>query len=155
MAHASDLEVLINTVMRFRKLVFQTAAHSHEEHQATMLQMATLQILRDSGDGTVTVSDIARAIRLSKSSATQLIDRLVKAGFVSRREDTADRRVIRLSITGDGERHVRAMRAHVLKQMEVLFSDVSDRDVRELTRILTVVAETLNNKKNEHSPVCG
>ncbi|TMC00021.1 MAG: MarR family transcriptional regulator [Chloroflexi bacterium] len=48
--------------------------------------------------------DIADALGVAASTVTGITDRLVKQGLIERREDTADRRVVRLTLTADGRR---------------------------------------------------
>jgi DNA-binding MarR family transcriptional regulator len=63
-------------------------------------------------EGGQTMSDLARAIRLSDSSATILVDLLVKKKLAVRKRTEDDRRVVLVAITASGrkvlEAHTRA-----------------------------------------------
>jgi DNA-binding MarR family transcriptional regulator len=48
------------------------------------------------------VGSVAEAMRISQPSATETIDRLVRAGYVSRTTCTTDRRVVRTALTEAG-----------------------------------------------------
>jgi DNA-binding MarR family transcriptional regulator len=54
----------------------------------------------------LTTSQVARAGKMPLSSASWLIDRLVERGYVARKRNQADRRVIQLSLTPQGEETV-------------------------------------------------
>lgn len=62
--------------------------------------------------GEQTMSDLARTIKLSDSSATILVDHLVKRKLAIRNRSEKDRRVVRVAITGIGKKvldaHTRA-----------------------------------------------
>ena len=53
-------------------------------------------------DGSRTISDIARRLKLPANGITPVIDRLEKAGLVVRRRDPEDRRVISIHLTAEG-----------------------------------------------------
>ena len=53
-------------------------------------------------DGSRTISDIARRLKLPANGITPVIDRLEAAGLVMRRRDPDDRRVISIHLTADG-----------------------------------------------------
>lgn len=57
-----------------------------------------IQTLRWYG-GTLTMSELARFVRMPKHQMTKMADRLIAHEFVERVYDAADRRVIRLQIT--------------------------------------------------------
>jgi DNA-binding MarR family transcriptional regulator len=66
----------------------------------TYLQYLLLVVLRDQDDQTV--SGIGDQLFLESSTLTPLIKRMESAGFVSRRRDTKDERVVRVSLTEAG-----------------------------------------------------
>lgn len=71
--------------------------------ELTMPQLRTLLLLRDTRKR---MGDIASKLGITVSSATSMIDRLVKKGLVERVEEQTDRRVTSCRLTADGEREV-------------------------------------------------
>jgi DNA-binding MarR family transcriptional regulator len=53
-------------------------------------------------DGECTMSELAMKIRLTVSSATLIVDKLVDKGLVSRHRSLDDRRVVRVALTEEG-----------------------------------------------------
>ena len=51
----------------------------------------------------ITIGELASHLLIKNHSAVELVDRLVKAGLVTRRPDDGDRRRIVVTITGKGE----------------------------------------------------
>lgn len=145
MTTTSDFEQLFNTMMQFGKFMSQQTNESYEERTATILQFTALHILKDQPN--IAIGDLAKFLRLSKSSATQLIERLVKAGFVERVSDQEDRRIIRLVITENGEKEFVALKKDFMEKMQRIFSKIPAKDIRELIRIHTNLIETLKKEQ--------
>ncbi len=73
--------------------------HRAAEHGLSIIQARLLGVLRDR---TPTMNDLARLLGLDKSSVTGLVDRAERRGLVMRVPSTTDRRVVLVSLTGDG-----------------------------------------------------
>lgn len=70
---------------------------------ASSLTMPQLRVLHLLGrNPSLPVGSVAEAMRTSQPSATETIDRLVRAGLVVRTTCTVDRRVVRTSLTDAG-----------------------------------------------------
>jgi DNA-binding MarR family transcriptional regulator len=86
--------------------------------------------------GEMTVSDLAEHMQLAHNGAVQLIDRMVKAGFVERQPSTVDRRAVKISLTRAGRPLLRRLAADHLVEMlrqEPLLAE-SLRRLRRLPR---------------------
>lgn len=142
----SDVERLFSTMMQLGKLMSQQTRETHEEKKATMLQFMALHYLKEQPNGTP--SEIGRLLELSKSSATQLIERLVIAGFVKRVHDKEDRRNVRLKITESGEEEFIVLKKKMIGKMQRIFSKIPVKDLRELIRIQTNLVKALKNEQN-------
>lgn len=60
------------------------------------------------------VRDVATALVIAPSTATELVDRITDLGLVQRRRDTHDQRVVRVTLTQRGRSIVESLsRAHV------------------------------------------
>ena len=70
--------------------------------------------------GTPTVGDIADHLLLRHHSAVELVDRAERAGLIRRRPDVADRRVVHLELTADGERRLADLSATHLAELRRL-----------------------------------
>jgi DNA-binding MarR family transcriptional regulator len=67
-----------------------------------------------------TIGDIAAALLLRHHSAVGLVDRAVKAGLITRHEDTEDRRVVRLTLTNLGADILTLLATTHLEELERL-----------------------------------
>jgi len=70
-------------------------------------QYRVLGILKKTGP--LSMSEIGRRLYISKPYMTALVDSLIENHWVERQQDTADRRVIRITITPSGKKHLRQL----------------------------------------------
>jgi DNA-binding MarR family transcriptional regulator len=129
----SNIEQLVDTMMQLGKLMSRQQQDCHKERVATMLQFSVLRLLKDRSD--VKIGDVSGSLKISKSSATQLIERLAKAGFVKKIRATNDRRVIHLAITQRGEKELFNLREQKITKMSKFLSKIPDKDITDLIRI--------------------
>ena len=64
-----------------------------------------LLMIKGSADGSeqATVSELSKSLQLAQSTVTELVDRAVRAGLVTRTASTADGRVAHVRLTEEGE----------------------------------------------------
>lgn len=82
--------------------------------------------------GTLPMSEIGRRLYISKPYMTALIDTLIKEGLVERTPDLADRRVINISITEQGKKHLKQSITLYKNDLKDLLSTLDEHDLEEL-----------------------
>ncbi len=90
----------------FRHLLRRFLVFSEEKAAAIGLspqQHQALLAVKGAGGGAPTVGDLAERLAIRHNSAVGLVDRLVRAGYLARRGDDADRRRVVLALTPAGE----------------------------------------------------
>lgn len=90
-------------VAALRKIVRGIDLHSSRlvhEVGLTWPQLATLRAVDRLGP--CSISTLARAIHLGQATLTGIVQRLERAGYVSRTPDEVDRRSVRISVTPSG-----------------------------------------------------
>lgn len=145
MERADLIKKFFNSVFQLRKLASLKAFNKNED-KATMLQFWALNFLN--GQANITVSELGQFLHLSKSSATQLSERLVKTGFVKREADNKDRRVTHLILSKNGEKRLITWQEKIFSRMGKIFAGISKKDMQELIRINTKLAEAIENYKD-------
>lgn len=70
----------------------------------TVFQLRVLMLV--AGRPAVNVADVAAELGVHRSNATRVVDRLVRAGLLTRVADPGDRRRLLITLTGDGRRLV-------------------------------------------------
>jgi DNA-binding MarR family transcriptional regulator len=99
---------LTELIQRFNTVVNGRASSGSlmlmHESGLSFPQIIVLYALRS--QGTQSISRLAQLTRLSAPAASQMVDRLVEGGFVSREEDPADRRVRVVALRAKGTKLV-------------------------------------------------
>src|SRR5438874_1213861 len=86
-----------------RSMAFRPSG-SGKMPRITPSQWGALMMIGQHTEGTVT--DVAKALGISRSAATQLIDGLVASGYVIRKENKSDRRTVSLTLSPKSKKHI-------------------------------------------------
>ena len=80
--------------------------------------------------------EIADEIRVSPSTLSEMINRLVEDGYVERRAEAGDRRVKTLFLTERGVERAEYMLSQITLVVDSLFVNLDDTEKQELIRLL-------------------
>jgi len=89
------------------------------------------------------VSAIAAALRLSPAATSHLVDRLVQAGLVERREDPDDRRAKRVAVTAAGVTLTARVQTERTREFAAVLGRISPALRRRFASVLTLVNQEL------------
>lgn len=111
--------------------------HYVREKGLRMSAIGTLHHLKRAGH--VGVSDLSEHLGVSNAAASQMLDRLVEEGMISRTEDPNDRRMKRITITDAGinilEEAVNA-RLNWLKDLEEILTEEEKEQLSAAMRLM-------------------
>lgn len=93
----SDFRYLIRRFVEFSQAAARGARLTSRQHQALLALKGFPQ------DHWPTVGDLAERLLIQPHSAVELVDRLVEAGLILRRQDRQDRRRVLLELTDAAE----------------------------------------------------
>ncbi|HET9091390.1 MAG TPA: MarR family transcriptional regulator [Acidimicrobiales bacterium] len=111
----------------------------HDElHDVTIHQLSVLEHLRH---GPLAMRELARALGVGESSATATADRLVRQGLVERLADPGDRRLVLLSLTGEGSALVDGVERAAARRTSRMLSALSDEQLAQLVDILETLRD--------------
>jgi DNA-binding MarR family transcriptional regulator len=111
------------------------------EHRMPLSTIAALIEIAHAEDRSISVSDLAERIRLSPSRTSRLAMELEREGLVERQRDTTDTRSTRVAATQAGrDRLLEAAPVYLSTIRRHLFDGLSEREVKQLARILERVA---------------
>jgi len=116
-----------------------------DAHGVTSGEFDVLAALRRSGDGrALSPTTLARVAMLSPAGMTNRLDRLERAGLITRHPDPDDRRASLIRLTDEGRAIADAAVEDVVAMENELFTALSASDRRQLARILDRLLERLD-----------
>jgi DNA-binding MarR family transcriptional regulator len=101
---------------------------------------------------TTSVKDIAAALHVSSSGATQLIDGLVDKGYLTRQTDSADRRSTLIELSAPHRQRLREMRERYAAHFAHAFDALTTAELAEFDRLHKKIANTLEKQRNTDDP---
>lgn len=121
---------------------------ARRSHDVGGLGTGELRVLGQLGvlGASVPIGELGRSAGLNPASTSATVDRLEADGLVARERDTADRRVVRVTLTTEGrgtvERRVAAWQAEWAGDLAAL----PEEDLLVTARTLAVIAATLDTR---------
>lgn len=131
MSQASTEEALA-AYRKLHRALLTSSASKWRDLDISMQQLRAMYLLRDEEEASV--GRLAELFGIGLPAASLLADRLVRAGYVERRGDPADRRRVLLSLTRVGLRLVTDLREGNHLLLRRWMSSLSPEDLSALTR---------------------
>ena len=116
--YAEATKYLYSLMARIGKIVHtQQLDENGEEVYSNDIALLALLVSLEETDTPVRLrmTDVSRAMAISKPAATQMVNHLVKSGLVERIQSSSDRRVVYIQATPEGKRSF----VHVMKSRMV------------------------------------
>jgi DNA-binding MarR family transcriptional regulator len=89
------------------------------------------------------MSEIAQRLGVAISTASGAVDHLVTTGFLTRLDDPANRRQVRVSATAAGLDSLEQMRELGMRQLRALLERVGDDDLSTVERAIRIMTEAI------------
>ena len=115
------------------------------QRQVTQTQLLVLVALH--GRGQCTMSELARNFHISLPTATGLVDRLARPGYVRRFPNPEDRRQVMVALTEKGRAFIREFQVVIQRRWEEVLRVLSPAELAAYHRVITKLTEAL-----EHAP---
>jgi DNA-binding MarR family transcriptional regulator len=140
------LGYLIHDVSRLRRTAFDQIAKPLGATRAQWWVIAHLA----RHDGMVQ-TQLAALLDVGKASLGALLDRLEATDFIERRPEPGDRRVKRVFLTKNSQQLLEQLVAAERTFNEQVLAGLSDKDRKEMVRLLSIVKETLSGMERSAS----
>ena len=112
-------------------------------HGLTISQGYTL--LAFAPQGAVSMGELSASMELANSTMTRMVDQLVRKGLVQREPDDADRRVILVSLTPQGQEMQHALRTEFQEFFELVLQEIEEDEratvVDALEKLVNVIEQ--------------
>jgi DNA-binding MarR family transcriptional regulator len=140
MSTARDTAEHLLSILPLLNRAMTVELRKEEGDDTTMPQFRVLSYLYERPQ---TVSDIARTRRVSFQAAGELVQALVKRGWIDRAPNPDDRRQALLTLTETGRKHYERARERMTERMSELFEAISDEDQAMIQRALDLMRSAL------------
>ncbi|HEX8965880.1 MAG TPA: MarR family winged helix-turn-helix transcriptional regulator [Patescibacteria group bacterium] len=138
---------IVEAIFALSKLLKEQITSDLKLVHLSVLQLQALVFLHQHPDSAM--SDIANFFKIELPSATSLINKLVDMDLAIRKEDKKDRRLVRISVTTQGQNLLaEGMKARA-KHMEKVVSYLSEDDQQALLRILQTLIKTMEEQNEK------
>ncbi len=128
----ADVVAEVDALVLLSLAVMERMQLAGERHELSIVQMRLLGILRDREPG---MQDLARILKLDKSSVSGLVDRAERRGLVERAGREDDRRAVHVRLTATGRRLVKRVEKEMAEQMDQLVSALTEAERRQVSTL--------------------
>lgn len=134
-------------------LLEQTARQIYPERSPQAMhpgQWAALRYLASTDWEGATVAGLARYLGVTLAPASRAVSALIRKGLVKGEPDARDRRIVRLSLTPEGEELIAQ---DPIQQLARIIGELPKERQHEFTATLEHIFNRLGQKKGVHRPV--
>ena len=129
-----DIETIMRGIREFRINMARMFAGIFADKKVTLSQYTLLAVLNEKGESTM--SELSESLGLTMGAGTSMVDRLIDAGYVTRRRSARDRRVVKVQLTDTGREKLQSLVEDGASIMTVALSDVSAEERKTFIKVL-------------------
>ena len=137
------LEATVEAFEAFQQRIMAVHAPEFTAIDLTMAQAKLLYVVTATSEQTM--SEIAHRLGVTISTASGAVDHLVSIGLLSRVDDPANRRQVRVSVTPYGLETLEQLRELSTGQMRALFEVVDDADLEVIQRAIQILSTAVES----------
>lgn len=94
----------------------------------------------------VTMTELVEYINSPMSTATGIVDRLVRNGYVKRDRGETDRRIVILKLTEEGNRFIKNLKDIISQYLDMVLNDLTEEEKEFLAHIVIKIVNNLQRK---------
>lgn len=140
----TNVNKLISLFFTTSRIIREHAEGHDRVDPLSFLRLETLRFVAEKKSPTM--RNIADYLCVTPSSATSLINGLVKDGELKRTEDETDRRIIRLTVTTKGEDRIKEGFKQVSSRMKNILTKLDEKEINAFIKILEKLAAIYKKK---------
>jgi DNA-binding MarR family transcriptional regulator len=140
-ARAAELERLFPDIIRVMSGVREVV---HRDLDLTYNQYKTLAALRAAG--ALSLDALRRELKVATSTASEMVERLVRLGLVRRTVPPENRRSLRIAVSARGERYLADLEASLVGNYRRLLGELPPRDRTRLVGAFRVILAVLGER---------
>jgi DNA-binding MarR family transcriptional regulator len=111
----------------------------------TLSKSELFTLLQVDRNGEIIMSQIADYINISMSTATGIVERLVKKGLIERNRNDSDRRIVTIKLTAEGKILAENIKSKIFGMAKLVLDCLSDEEQELLFSIFTKVTNVFSS----------
>lgn len=127
----------------FRKLLYPEEWISIDLYLSKSELLTLLQVDRN---GEIIMSQIADYINIPMSTATGLVERLVKKGYIERARSESDRRIVTIRLSSEGKKLADGLKQTIAGYIKLVYDALTEDEKKLLFGIFTKITDIISNK---------
>jgi DNA-binding MarR family transcriptional regulator len=139
---AEHIEGFIEDIRLFRRALAGTSLHT----EINITESQWLAIGHIFRNDRCTTNDAAKALEMSGSAVTQLVNGLVTKGFVVRKRDQKDRRAFRLMLSTESRKRIEAFKKKRMQMMLKMFEALTDEEFEQYLALNKKIIQKIKKK---------
>ncbi len=140
------IEELMEGLQSFRRTMIFHGIPSAKMPRVTPSQWIVLHFVAQRGENSI--KDVAHALNITSSAATQLVDGLVRSGYMIREIDSKDRRLVMLTLSKKTKNQVERMKKEALQKFLNIFKVLNNKEFDQYYALNKKIVQRLLNKKS-------
>ena len=126
-------------LLRTSSEVFEAFGNFLDKFSISPGRFTVLMLLNRNPDKPINLAELADAAGVTRATMTGLIDTLERDGFVKRRADAADRRVLLVAFTAKGRSFLEKIVPEYYRRVSALMKHTTAADRRTLVQLMAKV----------------
>lgn len=143
----NKIEKLSKYLREFHKIFHSAAAFAAKEANLSMAQYRLLRELE--AKQTLSVKEIKESLRITQSAASELAERMMKAGYIKKIESESDKRVTLYKATNKANKKLSSLNKKFQRIADEIFSELNDSEMEKLIDAFEIIISILKRNKKE------
>ncbi len=136
-----DLEDIVDLLIENLKKLFFPEEWIELDLKFSKFEIFAMLLLYKSSE--VTMTELVEYINVPMSTATGIVDRLVKKGYIARERSETDRRIVVLKLTEEGSNLVKNLKDLICKYLNMILQDLTEEEKQSMAHIAMKIMNKL------------
>ena len=129
-----DIEKITSLLFSFNQKLKEAFGKNTNESIPSMVQMRVLYFVNSKKSPSM--KEVSEYFCISSPSATEMIERLINSGLLTRKSNLEDRRSVNIAITAKGKKELNAAKKIASKFISKAVSNLSKKELGNFLEIL-------------------
>lgn len=129
-------------MFQLSRILHQAMTQKMKNERLSLMQLHVMFFIHEHAG--ITMSELAKYLKITSPSASVFVNRLAKLGWIKRSQDKKNRKLVRLALTSEGQMIIQEKLSDKQQVVMSLLSLLSPDDQKELSRIFQHLLTSYN-----------